>query len=95
MGWIEEIGKERTRNQKKVLLKTKEGKNYRFCDLLSSHVMRKTAITTLLMSGMAEHLVRKISGHTANSAEFYRYVKYSQGFIDAETDRIFDTVFKA
>ncbi len=52
--------------------------------------MRRTAITTLLVLGMPEPLVRKISGHTANSKEFYKYVKYSESFLDEETDKAFD-----
>ncbi len=93
-GWTEDTGKLRLRNGKKVELKTKRGKKYRFCDLLSSHVMRKTAITTLLMNGMPEHMVRRISGHTANSVEFFRYVKYSQSFLDEHTDAIFEKLTK-
>jgi len=51
--------------------------------------MRRTAITTLLILGMPEPLVRKISGHAANRKEFYKYVKYSESFLDGETDRVF------
>jgi hypothetical protein len=52
--------------------------------------MRRTAITTMLRLGMNEQAVRRISGHAAGSKEFYRYVAYSQTFLDTETDRIFD-----
>ena len=52
--------------------------------------MRRTAITTMLCLGMPEHLVRKISGHAANSKEFFRYVLLSQSFIDQETDLMFE-----
>lgn len=89
-GWIEECPKIRTRNGISKVIKYKNGKNYRFCDLASSHFMRKTAITSMLMLGMPEPLVRKISGHAANSKEFYRYVKYSQSFIDEHTDAVFN-----
>ena len=54
--------------------------------------MRRTGITTMLNLGMPEHLVRKISGHAANSREFFRYVELSQSFIDDETDKIFDKI---
>ncbi len=63
--------------------------HYRFCDLVSSHTMRRTAITTMLSLGMPEHLVRKISGHAANSTEFFKYVALSQLYVDNETDRMF------
>jgi len=32
----------------------------RFCDLVSSHIMRRTAITNLLMLGVPELVVKKI-----------------------------------
>lgn len=75
------------------------GEPYRFCDLVSSHTMRRTAITSMLSLGMPEHLVRKISGHAANSKEFFRYVALSQLYVDAETETMFQkleqrTLFK-
>jgi len=92
LGWTYEVGKTRYKNEKSVEVKTKTGKRYRFCDLLSSHIMRKTAITTLLLNGMPEHLVRQISGHSPNSSEFYRYVNYYQSYIDDHTDLIFEKI---
>jgi hypothetical protein len=46
--------------------------SYRFCDLLSSHTMRRTAITTMLMLGMKEFVVKLISSHALNSKSFGR-----------------------
>lgn len=89
-GWTEEVGKIRSKNGIGKQQKNTKGKPYRFCDLASSHLMRKTAITTMLMLGMPEPLVRKISGHAPNSKEFYKYVKYSQGFVDEHTDLVFE-----
>lgn len=89
-GWTQEIGKIRSRRGVRKDKKTSDGKTYRFCDHISSHVMRRTAITTLLILGMPETLVRKISGHAANSKEFFKYVKYSDSFLDKETDKAFD-----
>jgi integrase len=60
----------------------------RFCDKMSSHMMRRTAITTLLILGMPEHLVRKISGHSTASSSFNRYVHYAQVYIDREIDKV-------
>ena len=54
--------------------------------------MRRTAITNLLSMGMPETMVRKLSGHSANSKEFYRYVEYAQYSIDKEIDRINENV---
>ena len=50
--------------------------------------MRRTAITTLLNLGMPEHMVRKISGHAPGSKEFFKYVQYSQNFMDSEIDSV-------
>jgi site-specific recombinase XerD len=70
--------------------KTKQlnGKQLRFCDKMSSHMMRRTAITTLLILGMPEHLVRKISGHSHSSNSFNRYVHYAQAYVDKEIDKV-------
>ena len=51
--------------------------------------MRRTAITTMLMLGMAEHVVKKISGHAANTKAFYRYVNLVQSYLDHEVDKVF------
>jgi len=60
---------------------------YRFCDLISSHTMRRTAITTLLCLNVPENVVRKISGHAPNSKEFYKYVELSQKYMDGEIEK--------
>lgn len=60
----------------------------RFCDKMSSHMMRRTAITTLLILGMPEHLVRKISGHSHASKSFNRYVHYAQVYLDKEIEKV-------
>jgi integrase len=61
----------------------------RFCDKMSSHMMRRTAITTLLILGMPEHLVRKISGHSSSSNSFNRYVHYAQSYMDNEIEKVY------
>jgi len=61
---------------------------YRFCDLVSTHTMRRTAITTMLSLGMKEQMVRKISGHAPGSKEFHRYVSFSQMYLDNEIDLV-------
>jgi integrase len=94
-GWTYLVGRERSINGVSKELKTAKGNQYRFCDILCSHIMRRTAITTLLVLGMPETLVRKISGHAANSKEFFKYVKYSEAFLDNETDKAFDKLINA
>lgn len=86
-GWVTEVGKSRVRKGK-IKRVTKDAKQFRFCDLVSSHTMRRTAITNLLLHGMPETMVRKLSGHSASSKEFYRYVEFAQAAIDKELDRI-------
>lgn len=85
-GWTNPLGKFRSVNG--VRSEQKKGyRTYRFCDLLSSHVMRKTGITFLLMMGMPEYLVRKISGHAAHSPSFFRYVNFAQSYITEEINK--------
>lgn len=78
-----EISREKLGESKKIKNAPK-----RFCDKMSSHMMRRTAITTLLISGMPEHLVRNISGHSSTSKSFNRYVHYAQSYIDKEIDKV-------
>lgn len=80
-----EVTRERLGKAKK---QSRTHKGIRFCDKMSSHMMRRTAITTLLILGMPEHLVRKISGHSASSSAFNRYVHYAQVYIDREIDKV-------
>lgn len=80
---------QRTRQKRGVavpILKNK--KIYRFCDAVTTHTMRRSAITTMLSLGMNEQMVRQISGHSANSKEFYRYVSFAQNYIDTEIDLV-------
>jgi integrase len=90
-GWTEIIPKYRNKKgiPHKIYKDEKTKTEFRFCDLVTSHTMRRSAITTMLLLGMSETLVRKISGHAPNSKEFFKYVSYSQKFLDNETDRVF------
>jgi integrase len=85
-GWTTPIGKYRRVNGQPLERKN-NNRIYRFCDLLSSHVMRKTGITFLLMLGLPEYLVRKVSGHAAHSPSFFRYVNFAQSFMNDELNR--------
>jgi integrase len=66
--------------------------HYKLSDHITSHTMRRTAISIMLNLGMPEHIVRKISGHAPNSREFYRYVQVSQNAIDLESDKVFKKI---
>lgn len=88
----EEVIKYRMRRGRPEPIYKKDGLDVHFTqsDHITTHTMRRTAITTMLRLGMSEQAVRKISGHSANSREFYKYVAYSQNYLDSETDRVFE-----
>ena len=80
-----------TREKRGVMVRQfNNGVPYRFCDVASTHTMRRTAITTMLCLGMPEQLVRKISGHSVNGKEFYRYVLWAQTYQDQESEKVFE-----
>ncbi|WP_300564697.1 tyrosine-type recombinase/integrase [Flavobacterium sp.] len=82
-----EVSREKQGKTQKITKKTDITQN-RFCDKMSSHMMRRTAITTMLILGMPEHLVRKISGHSHSSSSFNRYVHYAQAYMDKEISKV-------
>jgi integrase len=86
-GWVEPIGKYREKRGTIKEIK-KDGAKYRFCDHISSHTMRRTAITTMLTLDVPEHIVRSISGHSPMSKEFFRYVAIAQIYKDREMDKM-------
>ena len=71
-------------------VKTKNGKSYRFCDHITTHTMRRTAITTLLMMGVPELVVRRVSGHAPGSKEFYKYVAVAEDYLQDAVKSAFD-----
>lgn len=81
-----DVSREKQGKAKKMAANT--DRQNRFCDKMSSHMMRRTAITTLLILGMPEHLVRKISGHSSASNSFNRYVHYAQSYMDNEIEKV-------
>lgn len=64
--------------------------HYTLADHISTHTMRRTAITTMLRLGMPDQLVRKISGHGPTSKEFFKYVEFAQNYMDEHTDLVFE-----
>ncbi|WP_179008681.1 tyrosine-type recombinase/integrase [Winogradskyella forsetii] len=83
-----EVSREKQGKSTPVSKSTQKTTQIRFCDKMSSHMMRRTAITTLLILGMPEHLVRKISGHSYASSSFNRYVHYAQVYVDKEIEKV-------
>ena len=67
----------------------RQGPMYQF---LSSHIMRRTAITTLLYYGVSEMNVRQITGHKQGSQAFYRYIQFAQDMIDASVINTWENI---
>jgi integrase len=80
-GWTYSLPKIRYKQGRPVEMK-KEKESCRFCDHITTHTMRRTAITSLLIMGVPELVVRRISGHAANSKEFYKYVIVAQDYLN-------------
>jgi hypothetical protein len=59
-GWTEEVGKMRKVRGISRQIKREGGKVFRFCDLATSHLMRRTAITTMLMNGVPESVIKQL-----------------------------------
>jgi len=91
-GFTQEVSVIKNKRGKGMELKNDNFKSkiYRFCDVASTHTMRRTAITTMLCLGMPEQVVRKISGHAPGTKEFYRYVLWAQTYQDQETAMVFE-----
>jgi len=68
-GWIAAIGK--TREKKGKLTEVKKGNvKFRFCDHITTHTMRRTAITTMLTLGVPEYIIRSISATRQGAKNF-------------------------
>lgn len=94
LDFTEPLIKYRTkRGVKCVVYKNKaKRQHYTLADHITTHTMRRTAITTMLRLGMPDQVVRKISGHSANSKEFFRYVEFAQSYVDEHTDMVFEKI---
>lgn len=90
-GWTKPIVKVREKRGEKITQYKDDLKktDFQLCDLISTHTMRRTAITTMLRLGLSESIVREISGHSPASADFYKYVELSRSYINTETDIVF------
>lgn len=89
-GWVYNLPKIRYRQGKPIELKNKQRNTYRFCDHITAHTMRRTAITTLLLMGVEENIVRTISGHSPGSKEFYKYVAVVQNYLNQQVITAYD-----
>ena len=86
----------KTRHQRgKVVVVYKDGirgKHFTFGDMITSHTMRRTGITNLLRLGVPEQIVRKFSGHSPGTKEFYRYVSIAESYMNSELQKAFEQI---
>lgn len=92
--WTYSLPKIRYRQGRPIEIKNKKGACLRFCDQVTAHTMRRTAITVLLILGVPELVVRRISGHAANSKEFYRYVVIAQDYLNKHVLAAYDKLLQ-
>ncbi|MBS3921727.1 MAG: hypothetical protein KGZ37_01090, partial [Nitrosarchaeum sp.] len=83
-GWDYSAVKVICKQGKLVELKSKNGNAWKFYEHITAHTMRRTAITTLLILGVPEIVVRNVSGHAPGSKEFYKYVSIAQSYLNKE-----------
>ena len=82
--WNKPIQKVRYKRGKAVIIykNANSKEHFSFSDLLTTHCMRRTAITIMLRLGLPERIVKEISGHSPNSSSFHKYVEISQSYVD-------------
>ena len=88
-GWTHTLTKTISKQGKILEIKNHNGTTWKFYQHITAHTMRRTAITTLLILGVPELVVRKISGHAPGSKEFYKYVAISQQYLNQEVQNAY------
>ncbi len=88
-GWDHSLPKYISLRGKIIELKSHTNNTWKFYEHITAHTMRRTAITTLLMMGVSENIVRKISGHAPGSKEFFRYVSIAQEYVNFEVKKAY------
>lgn len=87
-GYVQPVEKKRARRGKQITVTGKQ--SVRFCDVVTTHTMRRSAITVMLSLGVPEQIVRKISGHAPGSKDFFKYVAIAQAYQDDETGKMYE-----
>jgi len=88
-GWDGKLPKMRSLRGKMTEIKNKKGDTWKFYEHITAHTMRRTAITNLLILGVPETVVRKISGHAPGSKEFYKYVNIAEEYLNDEVRKAY------
>ena len=94
-GWNHILPKIRHRQGVPVEIKNNRKESMRFYEQITVHTMRRTAITTLLLLGVDESSVRRISGHAAGSKEFYKYVGLVQDILNEKVKAAHEKLLEA
>ena len=93
-GWDNPLPKVISHWGRMIELKAADNNSWPFYKHITAHTMRRTAITTLLILGVPENIVRKISGHTPGSKEFYKYVGLAQEYLNEEVSKAYQKLVK-
>jgi integrase len=72
--------------------KTQRQKTKKLYQLITPHVLRRSAITTMLVSGVDEGTVKKMSGHVRDSEAFNVYVGHVQSHFEKEGNKYLDFI---
>lgn len=93
-GWCHTLQKNISCRGKMQEIKSGTGNTWKFYQHITAHTMRRTAITTLLMMGVSENIVRKISGHAPASKEFYKYVSIAREYLNHEVKNAYEKLLQ-
>jgi integrase len=55
--------------------------------MVTPHVLRRSAITTMIAKGVPDRIIKGYSGHTENSKSFGEYVGFVQTYFQSEGDK--------
>jgi len=72
--------------------KTQRQKTKKLYEFITPHVLRRSAITAMLVSGVDEGTVKKMSGHVRDSEAFNVYVGHVQSHFEKEGNKYLDFI---
>jgi integrase len=89
---FEGLQREHTKNIMSPDGKTQKQKTKKLYEFITPHVFRRSAITTMLVSGVDEGTVKKMSGHVRDSEAFNVYVGHVQSHFEKEGNKYLDFI---
>lgn len=72
--------------------KTQRQRTKKLFEMITPHVLRRSAITAMLVSGVEEGTVKKMSGHVRDSEAFNVYVGHVQSHFEKEGNKYIDFI---